>query len=418
MKNILKYFLNKKILYVSLILIGCVLLSACEMKIDNDIAKTDAEMKSIKGCWSCQVFSTTYNTMGDVALKVYDKIRVVSLNFLAAFIALWIGFKTLSFFMSFRVPNYIEYWVQVTGRIARAMFAAAILINTQVMMRFINLIVEPIMLMFIYLSMRVIGANDQAFAVGANVNVGTTFTDNPAFPAIVGSQLENLIYRIQVALDIGRALGLRMILLADFPGFLLGFVVLCIFFLLALFFPYYFIDGIIRLGFVIILFPLFVVAWVFPITQRKVIQAFDMFLSSLVQLLVGCIFVALVVSTIEGFTQLRGYNLLLDPIYQDANPDAIRQMTRLSVSGLSFLILCFYMYALSKRTLIIAGYLGGGPATSILVGMMEKAKSVIKAAIYAAVAYAAAAAGAAPIATAMKKKAQQEAMDIITKNNQ
>lgn len=283
-------------------------------------------------------------------------------------------------------------------------------------MKFINLIVEPVMLLFIYLSMRIIGANDQAFAVGSNVNVGTAFTDNPAFPAVVGNQLENLIYRIQVALDIGRALGLRM-LSTDFSGFFLGFVVLGVFFMLTFFFPYYFIDAILRLGFVIILFPFFIVAWVFPKTATWAMRAWELFFSALVQILIACIFVALVVSTVEGYTQLRGYNLLLNPIYQDASPDAIRQMTGLSVSGLSFLILCFYMYALSKRTQIIAGFLSGVPASSILAGMVEKAKTVAKAVIYAAIAYAAAAVGAAPVAAAMKKKAQEEAVNAVTKNN-
>ena len=417
MKNILKHILNKKVFYVFLILVGCVLLSACEIKTSQSIEDSDAEMRSIRGCWSCQVFSTVYNSAGKVAELAYENMRSVALNFLAVFLALWIAFKTLSFFMSFRVPNYTEYWVSLTGRIMRAIFAAAVLANTQVMMRFINLIVEPVMLLFIYLSMRIIGANDQAFAVGSNVNVGTTFTDNPAFPAVVGNQLENLIYRIQVALDIGRALGLRMLILSDFSGFFLGLVVLGVFFMLVLFFPYYFIDAILRLGFVIILFPFFIVAWVFPKTAKWAFRAWELFFSSLVQILIACIFVALVVSTVEGYTQLRGYNLLLNPIYQDASPDAIRQMTGLSVSGLSFLILCFYMYALSKRTQVIAGFLSDVPATSILAGMVEKAKTVAKAVIYAAIAYAAAAVGAAPVAAAMKKKAQEEAVNAITKNN-
>ena len=420
MKNILKHILNKKVFYVFLILMGCVLLSACQVKIDNDIEKTSAEMRSIRGCWSCQVFGAVYKAAGTVAEAAYENMRSVALNFLAVFLALWIAFKTLSFFMSLRVPNYTEYWVSLTGRIMRAIFAAAILANTQVMMKFINLIVEPVMLLFIYLSMRIIGANDQAFAVGADVNVGTAFADNPAFPAVVGSQLENLIYRIQVALDIGRGLGLRMIAFADLPGFLLGFVIVGVFFMLIFFFPYYFIDAILRLGFVIILFPIFVVAWVFDYPTPNAswpLRAWEILFSSMVQILIACIFVALVVSTVEGFTQLRGYNLLLNPIYQDASPYATQQMTRLSVSGLSFLILCFYMYALSKRTQIIAGFLTDVPATSIMAGMVEKAKSVAKAIVYAAIAYAAAAAGAAPVAAAMKKKAQEEAMNAITKNN-
>ena len=206
MKNILKHILNKKVFYVFLILMGCVLLSACEIKIDNDINQTDAEMRSIRGCWSCQVFGTVYKAAGKITELAYENMRSVALNFLAVFLALWIAYKTLSFFMSFRVPNYTEYWVSLTGRIMRAIFAAAILANTQVMMKFVNMIVEPVILLFVYLSMRIIGANDQAFAVGSNVNVGTAFADNPALPAAVGTQLENLIYRIQVALDLRRGL--------------------------------------------------------------------------------------------------------------------------------------------------------------------------------------------------------------------
>ncbi len=420
MKNILNKILNKKMFYVLLTVIGGLLLTACEVDMNGNVHDTDAQMRSIRGCWSCQVFSAVYRGIGTVAESAYEDLRIVSLRMLALILALWIAYKTLSFFMTLNVPNYTEYWVMLTGRIARAMFAAAILFNTQVLMKFVNVIVEPIMLMFIYLSMRIIGANDAAFAVGSNINVGSRFGYNPAFPAEVGNQLENLIYRIQVALDIGRALGLRMILLADFTGFLLGWVVLAIFFLLVFFFPYYFIDAILRLGFVIILFPIFVVAWVFDYPSKKepwVRRAFDLFMGSMIQILVACIFVALVVSTVEAYTQLRGYHLMLNPVYQDANPQAVQQMTRMSISGLSFLILCVYMYGLSKRTQTIAGFLSGVAATSILAGMVEKAKSVIKAAIYAAIAAAAAAAGAAPVAAAMKKRAQQEAMNAVTKNN-
>lgn len=417
MENILKRILNKKVLCVCFILMGCVLLSACNIEVNNDITETEAEMRSIRGCWACQFFSTTYSSAGKVAELAYENMRSVALNLLAVFLALWIAFRTLSFFMSFRVPNYTEYWVSLTGRIMRAIFAAAVLANTQVLMKFINLIVEPVILIFIQLSMRIIGANDQAFAVGSNINVGTNFTDNPAFPAAVGTQLENLIYRIQVALSIGRSLGWRMMVDTDFSGFFLGLFVLGIFFLLVIFFPYYFIDAILRLGFVVILFPLFVVAWVFPKTATWALRAWQLFFSALIQILIACIFVALAVSTIEGFTQLRGYNLILNPVYQDANPDAIRQMTNLSVSGFSFFILCFYIWGLAKRTQIIAGFLSDIPATSILAGMVEKAKSIGKAAIYKSIAVAAAVTGAAPVVAAMNKKAMEEVKNALTKNN-
>ena len=417
MKSILNYILNKKIFYAFLILVGCVLLSACEFKDSYNAEKVADEMRSIRGCWSCQAFRTVYDAVGSVAKSAYENMRVIALNLLAIFLALWLLFKTLSFITIMNIPNYSKYWVDVARRIMRAVFAGAILINTPVMIKFINFIVEPVFLLFIYLSMQIVNANDNAFAVGALMDVGSQFQTDTPFPAGVGNQLENLIYRIQVALDIGRSLGLRMIILSDFSGIFIGFFILIMFISLSIFFPYYFIDSLIRLGFVIILFPLFVVAWVFPKTVIMSLLAWKIFFAGLVQILIGCIFAALSVSIIEAYSQLRGYNLLLNPIYQDASTETIREMTRMSVSSISFLVVCFYISFLAMRTKKIAGFLTDLPATSVLIGMMEKVKSIMKALLYAAIATVATYFRILPIATVMKKRAWKEAKNAIIKNN-
>lgn len=134
-----------------------------------------------------------------------------------------------------------------------------------------------------------------------------------------------------------------------------------------------------------------------------------MFIGGLAQLLITCVFVALLVSTVEAFTQMRGYNIILNPTYQNTNPDVLREMCRMSVSALSFVVMAFYLYNLSKHLTEISGFLTNSSPKSMVGDFVRRLKQLATAVAMAAVAAAAAAAGAAPVAAVMKRRAIQQA---------
>lgn len=381
---------------------------------NKDFTETDTLMSSIKGCWSCQLFGAVYASCGEIALSFYDKIRPISLNFLGIFLAIWLVFKTVGFATSMRVPNYIKYWTTVLGRFGRALFVAAVLLNANTLLNFVNLIVEPISLMFINVTMSILD-NSDSFLIASRSDIGQTFKDNLAFPSIVGTQIENLIYRLQISLDFGRVLGLRMLLVGEITAFILGIFVIVFFILLSLFFPYYFIDAIVRMGFSIILFPLFLVAWVFPYTAQWTLKVWQVFMSAFIELLVGCIFAAIAISVIESYAEIRGYAMMLNPTYQEMNPNAIQSMTKFSIGGLSFLILLLYMFGLSKKTQEIAGFLSGIASSSILAKTINQATIAIKATMYLLVAAVAYLCGLGPVTSWALKKAAAEGIEIAKK---
>lgn len=407
MKNLLSFF-QKKSFCLFWMMAALSILSSCGMDVEVDIVKAQENMNSTKSCWTCQIFTIVFNTGAVIATNAYDAMKNLAWGLLAVGLVIYLCLRTLSLFLSMRVPNLPEYWISITTKLGKGGLVSIFLLSSNYMLELINTIIAPIITIFVRLSFMILNLNFPT-RVLTSTTVGSTFTSGPGLPAEIGSQLEDLVYRATVALNIGRALGIRLMTITDFTGFIVGLIITGIFFMLLLFFPMYLIDAFVRIIFFIILLPILLVAWVFSVTEKYFKAAWNMFIGGLAQLLITCVFVALLVSTVEAFTQMRGYNIILNPTYQNTNPDVLREMCRMSVSALSFVVMAFYLYNLSKHLTEISGFLTNSSPKSMVGDFVRRLKQLATAVAMAAVAAAAAAAGAAPVAAVMKRRAIQQA---------
>ncbi len=383
-------------------------LSSCGMDVEVDIVKAQEDMNSTKSCWTCQLFTIVFNTGASIATNAFDSIKNLAWGLLAVGLVIYLCLRTLSLFLSMRLPDLPDYWISITTKLGKGGLVSIFLLSSSHMWELINTIIAPIITVFVRLSFMILNLNFPT-RVATSTTVGSTFISGPGLPAEIGAQLEDLVYRSTVALNIGRALGLRMMMLSDFTGFIIGLIIIGIFFMLLLFFPMYLIDALVRIIFVIILFPILLVAWVFSVTEKYFKTAWNMLIGGLAQLFISCVFIALLVSTIEAFTQMRGYNIILNPTYQNTNPDVLREMSRMSISALSFIVMAFYLYNLSKHLTEISGFLTNSSQTSMVGDFTRRLKQLAIAAVAATIAIVAASVGAAPVTAVMKKKALDEA---------
>ncbi len=383
-------------------------LSSCGMDVEVDIVKAQEDMNSTKSCWTCQLFTIVFNTGASIATNAFDSIKNLAWGLLAVGLVIYLCLRTLSLFLSMRLPDLPNYWISITTKLGKGGLVSIFLLSSSHMWELINTIIAPIITVFVRLSFMILNLNFPT-RVATSTTVGSTFISGPGLPAEIGAQLEDLVYRSTVALNIGRALGLRMMMLSDFTGFIIGLIIIGIFFMLLLFFPMYLIDALVRIIFVIILFPILLVAWVFSVTEKYFKTAWNMLIGGLAQLFISCVFIALLVSTIEAFTQMRGYNIILNPTYQNTNPDVLREMSRMSISALSFIVMAFYLYNLSKHLTEISGFLTNSSQTSMVGDFTRRLKQLAIAAVAATIAIVAASVGAAPVTAVMKKKALDEA---------
>ena len=106
---------------------------------------------------------------------------------------------------------------------------------------------------------------------------------------------------------------------------------------------------------------------------------------------------------------MRGYSYILSPVVQEKNPDALHEMTTLSVTSLSFLFMVYFLYKSAERIMKIAGFLAGAPGGSIMEKTINCAKEAMKAVLWAALSAAAASVGAAGVAQMAAQKAAESA---------
>lgn len=388
-------------------------LGACNLSNELDLEKTQQTMTSLEGCFSCQFFRIVFDSIAKLASNAYPKMCDISLSLLALGLMAWILWHVFKLITSLREPNLAQFWIQLFQTLFKGGFISILVASKERLYELINTILEPIGLIFVNLSSSLLRNNWISRVELAN-SVQTALSSGPGFPAAMGQQLENLIYRITLALNFGRIIGLRLMLGSDFTNFWLGLTTTSIFFLMTLFFPLYLIDGLLRLAFVFTLLPLLLVAWVFKTTSHYLKKAWDIFLGAFAQIMVACVFVAICIATFEGFISLRGYGYLLSPTAQNTDKLFFDEANRMSYSFLSFLLIAFYMYNLSKRITTVTAHFTGAPSSSILASSMERVKKAVTSLALTVVAIAATVTGMGAVASAAGKKAKENAKEALS----
>lgn len=367
------------------VILVCIALSGCKIDTGSDISTNNDYINSIRGCWSCQVYSALFNTAGRITQKIYATSRPYALLLLGLGLFCWLIMSVLPLFLTFREPNQGKFWTRHIKIVGHASLVALILANGNVFNEMISSFLQPIIEIFLNFALMIV---DESLPtrIPNNLQSGTRFVPIPGMTASVGQKLELLIYKVSVAMNSCRILGLRLLLLGGFMPVIIGLVTTFLFFLLAITFPMFIIDGVLRFTFVMVLLPFFLVCWVFPVTKGYFKKAWNMFMSAFAQLLICCIFVSLMVSVLEQFFEMRGYNYILSPAIQEKNPDAIHEMTTLSVTSLSFLFMVYFLYKSAENIMKIAGFLGGAPGGSVMDKAVSCVKEAMKAVFWAAVA--------------------------------
>ena len=380
---------------------------ACSFMKPNNVTTAQNTFNSTNGCFSCLFFRVTYNWVGKFTSDMYDFMCDYALAFLALGLFFWTLMHVLKLVSSLREPNIAQFWVEMFITWFKCCFIAVFIATKDRLLYVINGILEPIGTLIIGTGAEVL---DMTWFSDAKDVFAGGFTPAPGFSAEVGLQLENLIYRLQIALNGGRVLGIRL-LGNDFANDCLALVILVIFTLLSIFFPFYLIDGLIRLAFVFVMLPIFMVCWCFRVTATYATKAFSMFMGAFLQIMMGCVFVAIAVAVFEGFVQVRSLHFLIIPETQDTSKIIYAEAERMSMGMIAFLFLAVYIYELSKRINAFTSHFTGAPGRSIMAGAIERFKSVTRALAWSAVAAVGFVSGAAPIAHVAAEHAKEEGED-------
>lgn len=291
-----------------------------------------------KGCWFCPIFKTVFDTINTLATTLYGNLRDLCFALLAIAGTGWLLWTVFRFITTIHGPNVGELMTKLFKGLGTIMLIAIILRQPPSFIT--RYIVDPVAALGTGLSNEILKA--QGYGTDGTREI-TTYTtsavncgDGVEGYRVIGQQRQEricelanpsdfegktlsadiyndmscLLRRISLELVWGIALGAALITKAFEPiglpnlrMLLAGMLLLLSYFCLYVSVPFKLIDLLLRLGFTIIMLPIFIVCMATPATRGYSKKGWDMFVSCWISLIALSLFVVLamtIMSTAVG----------------------------------------------------------------------------------------------------------------------
>ncbi len=290
-------------------------------------------------CLICGFVDMIFDAVNNVVTACYNTLKKPSLYLLMIGLGLWILWHFGSYFVNYKYQAPEGFFTEVGKCFFRTTLIAALLtVPTQ---KAFDLIVSPIVSMATEITLGILSTDlnvqsaDTAIASGIIKNdicdqfknsetselqydesgnviysdaggSGTGLALSPQIKSALGCMIRSMYMETAKGIAMGNGIycyshgrvDLWIVKLPDMGMFLVGLLIMLVFLLITLSFSFRVIDFVMRISFVMMLLPLLMVAWVFPITRQYTKKAWDFFLHALVALLGITIAIALILKII------------------------------------------------------------------------------------------------------------------------
>ena len=298
---------TKKIFSVILTIAVAILICASSSAFAGESKSIPEISAEYRICWFCPLFEKIYTSAGEYAMTGYNAVAEGCRALIAIGLGLWFAFESLKALSQVSAFQPGAFWKKVTGRMFAGVLAIAILSSNAIDVY--GYLISPIILAAVGFGSALLPSiGGGQICVPASST--PTYDPNNALPIEAREALGCMMQNMNDAVADAMGWGVALIINSSGQGFLgvlpdigmliSGIIIAFMFFLLLMVMPIYMVDSVIRLGIVGALLPVFVVAWVFPLTKHFSKAGFTMLINSMVQLITMCLFVGLISAMVGG----------------------------------------------------------------------------------------------------------------------
>lgn len=332
-----------------------VLLSACgksgEEKMDS--LTSPEEVNSAKDlnsedeykCWQGKIFDMVYEAIGTTVVKQYNYVSQGSMSLMMIAFAVWLALRLLKFVSSVTESSPSEMWNEIIKKAFICMVCASLASSSEMLIYTLNFFLLPIYGAFLEFGSQILSLaqteiqsidvfgekidfeKNLSCAVGANA----TATTELALPSGFGNTMNCMICALNDRLKLGQSMAYRATAMEGFLPVLVGLLVWAIFFVVRLLFVFYLVDSVLRFGIIILMLPIFILAYAFGPTKKWTKIGFSHMMYSAVYVMAFSILIATVLMAIANLITENGQ------IFNPADPDAHFQ--QISIATLCLLLI-------------------------------------------------------------------------------
>ena len=282
-------------------------------------------------CWFCPVFEALFKAINNLVTSMSQYMSTLFLNLMGIGILFLIAFKVGRMLVQLQDVDLMQFLGDLFKPLGRAIIATALLgAMTFSGDTIYHLLIQPIFDVSLFLgeqTMNIAVANTEVFTAtqssgevirqaGGTVmeacNYRGTLPDKTAFTSRELQQLICWMRTVSSSLGVGIAIGSTFIKIG-FQDFLdhmnmiiPGILIFVAFFVNYVLFPLKLLETFVRLAFVLMLTPLWIILWVFPATVQYTKKAWEMFLGCCLVMISLSVIVALVIQIMNNSIQPDG----------------------------------------------------------------------------------------------------------------
>ncbi len=354
-----------KSLKIGMMLLLVCLLSGCTAALPEEIAGLVAVKK--ENCWPCTGFKAVWEGLASLTNAIFPKMCGWALDFLGVALLFWIAFTVCKYIMAVKEPNLKDFISSIAMVLFKAVAISAVLLTPENTKYVLDLFITPAITAFVNLS-RAIMFSDATLAknfAGA-IDYDTINTSTTLFASNVGNMLQDIVYRVYLGFNSGIALGARMLISIDMVSWGMGFFTMFVFFYLMLVIPMIFMEGFIIVAIVFVMFPFFLVSYVFPSTKNYLKVGWEALFVAVMQIMVTCIYLTVLLSVVKTYSKDFSIGKQLTDFMFMTN---LKDMTG---SSLSFFALIYCIFKMSNDIPAMTSFLAGSFNRTQILQMVRR----------------------------------------------
>lgn len=312
-------------------------------------------------CLGCVIINLIYDAVGSNVMKMHSDFSKGAMAVMMVGFSVWLALRLLKFVSSVTETNVGEVWNEILRKAFICLICGLLASNGTMLLYVINTLVFPVFLAFLELGISILNnaiasssnttelaANPTTIMVfGTEINVqgiklacdisGPVAVSESGFPEGIKNALECMITALTGYLTIGGDIANTVMQNTDsFMPRLMGLLLYAFFWVVKIGFVFYLVDSIFQMGIIILLLPIFVLAYAFGPTRKWTGIGFRQIIASSGFMMCFSIIVALV---LNAMISLVANN---PEIFNPENLEA--SMSDISLGFLCLLMIGFLIY--------------------------------------------------------------------------
>lgn len=359
-------------------------LASCSKDGAQSAEKDDTTQSSeMRSCWQDKVLTLLYDTMGKVAMGMYEKITDGAMSAVMVGFAIWFILRLLRFVGSVAEENSGQVWNDVLRKFFLCLFCGILASSTDGMLYTLNNFIFPIYNAFLELGGRILDGSvtdsvKSMGVLGETINVSkpvscTASNYNSAatmegFPQSSIKMMSCMICAVDERLSLGYEIVFKVVRKAGFLATINGLIIAGCFTIIKLAFVFYLVDNTFKFTVIVIMLPILIMAY--PFKKQWTSYGFKIILSTSAFMMAIAIFIAMaLMAIVEIIIQNQ-------KIFNPDDPQA--QVNDFSAVMMTLLLLAFLMVSTIKVAKEVTSGLVGGKIDS---KFQEKLKGILQMAV-------------------------------------